>query len=272
MTDPINTSPRPSNPEDAASKTPSAAEPRTSSPDSDATGPVPAVHAAPSGLEPVTGEPGYSARHASETGSPGTTDQSRSGPASASRPSTGQSTSDQGSSEQGRSDQATSDQAKSDQAKSDQAKSAAQDVAGDAKDAGRAVKDTAAQEAAGVKDDAVREAKRLGGEASTMLESQAAEQLDRAAVTVRTFSDDVGRIARGEKPEPGVAKDLVDQLNSRAETTASWLEDHDPKEVLQEVQSFARRRPVAFLAIAAGVGFAAGRLTRGISQHHADDD
>ncbi|MCH8569751.1 hypothetical protein LSI54_00005, partial [Nesterenkonia sp. AY15] len=82
------------------------------------------------------------------------TDQFRSGPASASRPSTGQSTSDQGSSEQGRSDQATSDQAKSDQAKSDQAKSAAQDVAGDAKDAGRAVKDTAAQEAAGVKDDA----------------------------------------------------------------------------------------------------------------------
>ncbi|MCH8560165.1 hypothetical protein, partial [Nesterenkonia sp. DZ6] len=79
----------------------------------------------------------------------GTTDQFRSGPASASRPSTGQSTSDQSPSDQG-----SSEQGRSDQAKSDQAKSAAQDVAGDAKDAGRAVKDTAAQEAAGVKDDA----------------------------------------------------------------------------------------------------------------------
>ncbi|PRZ18478.1 hypothetical protein BCL67_102141 [Nesterenkonia sandarakina] len=157
------------------------------------------------------------------------------------------------------------------QKQSDQAKSAAQDVGNDARDAGRAVKDTAAQEAAGVKDDAVREAKRLGDEAGTMLESQASEQLGRAAGAVRTFSDDVARIARGEKPEPGVAKDLVDQLNSRAEATATWLEDHDPKEVLQEVQSFARRRPVAFLAIAAGVGFAAGRLTRGLKQHHADD-
>ncbi|EXF26210.1 hypothetical protein BG28_01255 [Nesterenkonia sp. AN1] len=165
----------------------------------------------------------------------------------------------------------TSDSASQDQKKSDHAKSAAQDVAGDAKGAGRAVKDTATQEAAGVKDDAVREAKRLGSEAGTMLESQASEQLDRAAGTVRTFSDDVARIARGEKPEPGVAKDLVDQLNTRAEATASWLEDHDPREVLHEVQSFARRRPVAFLAIAAGVGFAAGRLTRGLKQHHADD-
>ncbi|MGJ9372924.1 hypothetical protein [Nesterenkonia sp. CF4.4] len=165
----------------------------------------------------------------------------------------------------------TSDSESQTQKTSDQAKGAAQDVAGDAKDAGRAVKDTAAQEAAGVKDDAVREAKRLGGEAGTMLESQASEQLDRAAGTVRTFSDDVARIARGEKPEPGVAKDLLDQVNSRAEATATWLEGHDPKEVLQEVQSFARRRPVAFLAIAAGVGFAAGRVTRGLKQHHADD-
>ncbi|MGJ9404852.1 hypothetical protein ACHABQ_00810 [Nesterenkonia aurantiaca] len=174
----------------------------------------------------MTGEPGYSDPHASETGSAGS---------------------------------------------ADHAKGAARNVAGDATEAGRAVKDTAAQEAAGVKDDAVREAKRFGGEASTVLESQAAEQLDRAAGTVRTFSDDVARIARGEKPEPGVAKDLVDQLNTRAEATASWLEDHDPREVLHEVQSFARRRPVAFLAIAAGVGFAAGRLTRGLKQNHADD-
>ncbi|MBO0595816.1 hypothetical protein I2485_13130 [Nesterenkonia sp. E16_7] len=174
----------------------------------------------------MTGEPGYSDPHASETGSASNTNGAR---------------------------------------------GAAQDVAGDATEAGRAVKDTAAQEAAGVKDDAVREAKRLGGEAGTVLESQAAEQLDRAAGTVRSFSDDVARIARGEKPEPGVAKDLVDQLNSRAEATASWLEDHDPREVLHEVQSFARRRPVAFLAIAAGVGFAAGRFTRGLKQNHADD-
>lgn len=165
----------------------------------------------------------------------------------------------------------TPDQSGTGQVKADQAKGAAEDVAGDAKEAGRAVKDTAVEEAAEVKDDAVREAKRLGNEASTMVESQAADQIDRAAVTVRGFSDDLERIARGDKPEPGLAQDLLDQLGSRADATATWLEDHDPREVLHEVQSFARRRPVAFLAIAAGVGFAAGRLTRGIQQNHTND-
>ena len=250
----------------------------TSSPGSDVTEPVPAVPVAPPGLESVTGEPGYTSRPASDSETPGTADRSRSGqePSSdqvhVSQNTAGQSSSGQNTSGQNHSDQSSSGQSSSGQGRSDQAKGAAQDVAGDAKNAGRAVKDTAAQEAAGVKDDAVREAKRLGGEAGTMLESQASDQLDRAAGVVRTFSDDVARIARGEKPEPGVAKDLVDQLNSRAEATATWLEDHDPKEVLHEVQGFARRRPVAFLAIAAGVGFAAGRLTRGIRHHHADDD
>lgn len=169
------------------------------------------------------------------------------------------------------SDRSSSGQSASGQAKVDQAKGAAEDVAGDAKEAGRAVKDTAVEEVAEVKDDAVREAKRLGDEAGTMVESQAADQIDRAAVTVRGFSDDLERIARGEKPEPGLAKDLLDQLGSRAEATATWLEDHDPREVLHEVQSFARRRPVAFLAIAAGVGFAAGRLTRSVQQNHTGD-
>ncbi|MGJ9372588.1 hypothetical protein [Nesterenkonia sp. CF4.4] len=257
MTDSINTSQNNQSSERPDAKNPRADAHRSTSPASDVTEPVPAVPVAPPGLESVTGEPGYATRQASDSETPGTTDRSRSGQSGAGQSTTSPSGSNQGSSNQG---------------KSDQAKGAAQDVAGDAKDAGRAVKDTAAQEAAGVKDDAVREAKRLGGEAGTMLESQASEQLDRAAGTVRTFSDDVARIARGEKPEPGVAKDLLDQVNSRAEATATWLEGHDPKEVLQEVQSFARRRPVAFLAIAAGVGFAAGRVTRGLKQHHADDD
>lgn len=152
-----------------------------------------------------------------------------------------------------------------------QVKEAAQDVADEAKDAGRAIKDTAFEEASSVKDDTVREAKRLGEEAGSLLQSQASDQLDRAAGVVRTFSDDVGRMAKGEQPEPGVASDLAEQLSSRADAAATWLEQHEPADVLHEVQSFARRRPFAFLAISAGVGFAAGRLTRGIMGNHSED-
>lgn len=158
------------------------------------------------------------------------------------------------------------------QDRTDQAKDAAQEVAGDAQEAGRAVKDTAVDEAAEVKDDAVQEAKGLGDEAASMLKSQASGQMQRAAQTVRTFSDDVDRMAHGKKPEPGPAADLVDQLNSRADAAATWLETHEPIDALHEVQRFARKRPVAFLAITAGIGFAAGRLTRGMTQDRTENE
>lgn len=156
--------------------------------------------------------------------------------------------------------------------KADQAKGAAQDVAGDAQDAAQAVKDTAAREAGSVKDDTLREAGHLRDEAVSTVQSQASDQMHRAAGTVRTFSDDLGAMRRGERPEPGLATDLADQVNSRADNAATWLENHEPGDVLHEVQRFAAQRPVAFLAIAAGVGFVAGRLTRGMVQNHTGDE
>jgi hypothetical protein len=40
---------------------------------------------------------------------------------------------------------------------------------------------------------------------------------------------------------------------------------------MDEVQSFARRRPGVFVALAAAAGLAAGRLTRGVKSVGADD-
>ena len=42
-----------------------------------------------------------------------------------------------------------------------------------------------------------------------------------------------------------------------------WLDNHEPSDLLDEVKRFARRRPGAFLALAAAAGVVAGRLTRG---------
>lgn len=158
-----------------------------------------------------------------------------------------------------------------DQSKTDQAKGAARDVAMDAQGAGRAVAETAKSEASSVKDDAAREGKKLWDETTSTLSTQATDQMNRAAGTVRTFTDDLSRMARGEQPEAGLATELTGQLTDRTEALATWLEHHEPTDLLDEVQRFARRRPVAFLAIAAGIGFAAGRLTRGVAQNHMDD-
>jgi hypothetical protein len=57
--------------------------------------------------------------------------------------------------------------------------------------------------------------------------------------------------------------DLAQEASRRGGAIADWLDTHEPADVLDEVKRFARRRPVAFLALAAAAGVVAGRLTRG---------
>jgi hypothetical protein len=69
----------------------------------------------------------------------------------------------------------------------------------------------------------------------------------------------------GSQQEPGMATDLAQQAADKAGQLASWLQDREPGDLLDEVKSFARRRPGAFLALAAGAGVVAGRFTRGMA-------
>jgi hypothetical protein len=61
-----------------------------------------------------------------------------------------------------------------------------------------------------------------------------------------------------------VATEFARQAADRAHGAASWLEQREPADLLDEVRNFARRRPGAFLIGAAVAGLAAGRLTRGL--------
>ena len=65
--------------------------------------------------------------------------------------------------------------------------------------------------------------------------------------------------------QDGVATDLARQAADRAWQAAGWLTDRDPGSLLNEVRSFARRKPGTYLAIALGAGVLAGRLTRGLA-------
>ena len=71
--------------------------------------------------------------------------------------------------------------------------------------------------------------------------------------------------------QQGPATDLVKQAAERTSTVASWLEDREPGNVVDEVTRFARQRPGAFLAIAAGAGLLVGRLGRGLKAANDDD-
>lgn len=148
--------------------------------------------------------------------------------------------------------------------KADAAKGAAQDVAGDAKDKAANVAGTAKEQASKVASEATDHAKQLYGQASETLKSQAADQQQRAASGLRDIGEQLGRMAENDD-EQGIASKVVRDLSHRAGSAAEYLDGRDPGSLLDEVKSFAAKRPGTFIAIAAGAGILAGRLTKALA-------
>jgi len=148
--------------------------------------------------------------------------------------------------------------------KADAAKSAAQDVAGDAKEKAADVAGTVKEQASNVASEATDHAKQLYAQASSTLKDQAADQQQRAAGGLRSLGEQLGRMAENDD-EQGVASKVVRDLSGRANSVAGFLEDRDPGSLLDEVRTFAAKRPGTFIAIAAGAGLLAGRLAKALA-------
>ncbi|GAA3341090.1 hypothetical protein GCM10017714_23600 [Curtobacterium pusillum] len=148
--------------------------------------------------------------------------------------------------------------------KADAAKGAAQDVAGDAKAKASDVAGTAKEQASNVASEATDHAKQLYSQATDTLKEQAADQQQRAAGGLRSIGEQLGRMAENDD-EQGVASKVVRDLSGRANSVAGFLENRDPGSLLDEVKSFAAKRPGTFIAIAAGAGILAGRLTKALA-------
>ena len=115
-----------------------------------------------------------------------------------------------------------------------------------------------------------KQAKDLLTDARTQLTEQAGEQQARVASGLRSISDELTQMATASDAD-GVATDLVRQAASRAGNVATWLDDRDPGSLLDEVRSYARRKPGTFIALAAAAGILAGRLTRSVVAESADE-
>ncbi|MFE5672847.1 hypothetical protein ACFQ58_14690 [Agromyces sp. NPDC056523] len=129
--------------------------------------------------------------------------------------------------------------------------------------AGHRVADTAKQEARNVGSEAKYQARRLADRVGSEVRSQASTQQQRAAGGLRNVGSQFSEMAA--TGQSGLARDVVENVGSRADSVASWLEQREPQDLLEEVKRFARRRPGVFLAIAAGAGVVIGRLTRSLA-------
>jgi hypothetical protein len=140
-------------------------------------------------------------------------------------------------------------------------KEKAQQTAGTAADEGKHVAGVAADEAKQVTAEAKRQARNLVGEAKTQLEEQSRSQRDRLVSTLRTFSDDLEQMSA--QRDGGTASALVHQGAEKVRDLTDTLAGREPGELLDEVRSFARRKPGTFLLGALVAGVVAGRLARG---------
>ncbi len=152
----------------------------------------------------------------------------------------------------------------------DVAKGQAAQVGQGAAEAGQHVAGVAKEQTAQVAREAGQQAKDLAVQAHGQLKEQAGAQQQRLVGGLRSVSTELTNLVDGKTDQPGVVSDLARQAAERTHSVAGWLEGREPSDVLSEISSFARRRPGAFLAIAGGVGFLAGRLTRGLQANASD--
>ncbi|MDM7831607.1 hypothetical protein [Cellulomonas edaphi] len=145
----------------------------------------------------------------------------------------------------------------------DQAKNEAAAVGGTAAEAGKNVLGTARSELAGVAEEAGSQLSDLWSQARTELTDLASGQQSRLAESLQAFGSDLSDMASASEQQ-GAAAGVVRALAERTQGAGSWLADRDGGQAIDELRSFARRRPGTFLLVAAGAGILVGRLTRGL--------
>ncbi|NLT30949.1 MAG: hypothetical protein GXX86_10935, partial [Propionibacterium sp.] len=141
----------------------------------------------------------------------------------------------------------------------DHAATAAQDVAG-----------TAGREAKSVARDARDEFRTLVDSGLNEVNTQAGHGQRQAAEQLRSVVEELDGMVQGSE-RYGLATKAAQELADRGRGLAGWLENHEPRDAVDEVRRYAARNPWTFLAIAAGAGLLVGRFVRGARDDEADD-
>jgi hypothetical protein len=153
----------------------------------------------------------------------------------------------------------------------DVAKDEAKNLGQTATQAGGQVASTAADQAKEVAHETQRQAKDLLDQGRSQVREQVVTQQHKAAQGLSSLAQELRGLADGSSQgAPGPARDLLQQASGKVEEISSWLQNREPADLLNEVRSFARRKPGTFLIGAALLGVAAGRLTSGVKAAHTD--
>jgi len=156
------------------------------------------------------------------------------------------------------------------QSTTDVAKNEAQNMGQTAAEAGSQVASTAVDQAKTVVQETQQQAMNLLDHGRSQMREQAVGQQQKAAQSLSSLADELRGMVNGTSMDTtGPAHDLLQQATGKIEEFAGWLQNREPADLLDEVRSFARRKPGTFLLGAAIAGIAAGRLTSGVRNAHS---
>lgn len=146
----------------------------------------------------------------------------------------------------------------------------AQDTAATATQESKRVGSIATDEVKNVASETQDQVRMLISEARVQVNDQTAAQRDRVVDTLRSLGDDLDEMA-SQSQKSGLANDLARQAAEKARAFSSSLDGRDPADLLEDVRSFARRKPGTFLLGALAAGMVAGRLARGARENAGND-
>ena len=140
----------------------------------------------------------------------------------------------------------------------------------------KAVAGQASQQARATLEEARLQARRLTHQTQGEMLAQADAKSAQAADALQSIASQMQAVADGRPDEAGPLVGYVQQASDRVGAIAERLQLGGAQGALDDMTTFARRRPGLFLLGAVGAGFLAGRLVRSgkaaTDQHNDNDD
>jgi hypothetical protein len=123
----------------------------------------------------------------------------------------------------------------------------------------QAATEQAKEQAQNIAHTATQQTRNVVSDVTDEVSAQVSAQKARLAASIRDIGDELEQTAQNGN---GTVANLAGEAADRTRQISSWIDTHEPRDVLAEIEDFARQRPVVFVLGAATLGFLVGRVTR----------
>jgi hypothetical protein len=127
---------------------------------------------------------------------------------------------------------------------------------------GTGVVETTKEQAGEAAGQVMHEVRDLAQEARSQVLAQATTERDKAVRSLSALGGELRSMAE-RSDQNGLGAELVRNAAQRVQSIGAFVGDREPGQLVEEVRSYARRKPGVFLLGALVAGAAVGRLTKG---------